>query len=292
VRPAGALLLAVVLAGPAGAHPGSGIAVDRRGQVHFVDTGHGVWTVDPQGRLRPHEGPAFHWMVLDADGRFAMTRLPTSPTAEMRRVGGDPPLILSSDVPLAVGSDGALYYPEPGSDERVQVVRLTASGTPTVLATLPAATESGPLRWLNGMAAGRDGAIYYTENRAVRRITPAGLVSTVAAGVAVPDCARLPGYGEHLGPNLRGLAVAPDGAVLVAASACGALLRITGRGEVTPVLRAAPPWTPTAVAVAGDEVYVLEYLHSASDDRRSWVPRVRKRSPDGRVTVVVTVERR
>jgi hypothetical protein len=141
------------------------------------------------------------------------------------------------------------------------------------------------------MAAGRDGSVYYTENRALRRINARGAISTIAGNVAVPDCDRPPGYGEHLGPNLRGLDVAPDGTVFVAASVCGVLLRITARGAITPVLRTPSPWTPTAVAVAGDDVYVLEYLHTASDDRRAWVPRVRKLSPDGSIAVVVTVER-
>lgn len=288
----GALLAACLLVTIASAHPGAGIVVDRQGQVYFVDTGHGVWRIDTGGRLVPHEGPAFHWMTIDADGRFVNTPLPSSPTAEVRQVGHHPTLILSSDFPLTMGHDGALYYPELGRDQRLQVVRLTAAGARDVLATLPAATESGPLRWLNGMAAGRDGSVYYTENRALRRISARGTLSTIAGNVVVPDCGRLPGYGEHLGPNLRGLDVASDGTVFVAASACGALLRITARGAITPVLRTPRPWTPTAVAVAGDDVYVLEYLHTASDDRRAWVPRVRRLSPDGRVAVVATVERR
>ena len=50
------------------AHPGSGIVADRHGNVYFVDTGKGVWKVDAQGRLLPHEGPAFHFMTIDANG--------------------------------------------------------------------------------------------------------------------------------------------------------------------------------------------------------------------------------
>jgi len=48
-----ALVLAVVLF-PASimAHPGSGIVVDRRGEVYFIDTGAGVWKIDLQGKLR------------------------------------------------------------------------------------------------------------------------------------------------------------------------------------------------------------------------------------------------
>jgi hypothetical protein len=51
------------------AHPGAAIVVDAKGQVYFVDTGHGVWTVDAAGKLVDLGGPAFHWMTLDPDGR-------------------------------------------------------------------------------------------------------------------------------------------------------------------------------------------------------------------------------
>jgi hypothetical protein len=274
------------------AHPGSGIVVDRQGQVYFVDTGQGVWKLDTQGRLMPNEGPAFHWMTIDTDGHFVKTPLLSSPSAEIRQVGINPTLILSSDFPLAIGRDGALYYPELGRDERLQVVRLVSSGTRTVLAKLPADTESGPLRWLNGMAAGPDGSIYYTENQALRKINQQGTLSTIASNISVPNCVRIPGYDDRLGVHLRGLDVASDGTVYVAATGCGALLRITARGEITAMLRTTSAWSPTGVAVAGNNVYVLEYLHTASDDRREWVPRVRKVSPDGKVAIVAAVERR
>src|SRR6185295_16210011 len=110
------------------AHPGSGIVLDRRGQVYFIDTGQGIWRIDAQGRLARREGPAFHWFAIDAGGRFARTRLPSSPEAEMKAVGADPTLILSSDYPVTVGRDGALYYPEPGSGGRLQIFRVAPSG--------------------------------------------------------------------------------------------------------------------------------------------------------------------
>lgn len=275
------------------AHPGSGIVVDRQGQVYFADTGHGVWRIDTNGRLTSLGGPRFHWMTRDTEGRFAKTVMPTFPDAEVTKLGINPLLMLSSDFPLIIAADGVLYYPELASDGRVQVIRFTSSGARTVLATLPAKTESGAIKWLNGMAAGPDGAIYYTEDRSVRLITRQGTISTVAGPITVPGCLRVPSYADDsLGPHLRGLDVRPDGTVFVAATGCGALLKITVRGEITTVLRTTSPWSPTGVALAGDDVYVLEYLHTAGEDRSAWLPRVRKVSTDGKVTVVATVERR
>jgi len=77
------------------------------------------------------------------------------------------------------------------------MLRWTAAGERPVFATLPARTEGGPLQWLNGLAAGPDGTIYYTENAAIRRVSAGGETS--------------------------------DGTVYVAASGCGAVLSITTR---------------------------------------------------------------
>ena len=105
--------------------------------------------------------------------------------------------------------------------------------------------------------------------------------------VTVPGCIRVPGAEPQVGPYLRGLAVAPNGTVFVAAAGCAAVLMVSPKGDVTPVLRTTSPYAPTAVAVAKGEVYVLEYLHTASDDRSEWLPRVRKITAKGKVDMVV-----
>ena len=79
--------------------------------------------------------------------------------------------------------------------------------------------------------------------------------------------------------------------IYVAASGCGSLLKITPQGRVTKLVQLEPPWSPTAVALFGTDVYVLEYLHTEIEDRRAWVPRVRKVSADGNSVVIAKVER-
>ena len=37
-------------------------------------------------------------------------------------------------------------------------------------------------------------------------------------------------------------------------------------------------------------VYVLEFLHTAEDDRRAWLPRVRKIASNGKSTIIATVD--
>jgi len=82
-----------------------------------------------------------------------------------------------------------------------------------------------------------------------------------------------------------------DGTVFVAASGCGAVLKITPRGKLTTVLQTTSPWSPTAVAIAPSGLYVQEYLHTATEDRLAWLPRVRKVLPNGDIVSIATVER-
>ena len=275
------------------AHPGSGIVVDREGNVYFVDTGSGVWKIDRNGKLTRLSGPAYHWMAIDVDGRLTNATLPyfSSGDATVSRVGVDPTLLLASDFPITVGRDGSLYYPWLPAGKQLQVFRLAPSGTTTVFKTLPANTESGPLRWINGTAVGPDGSFYYTENRAVRRITLQGELTTVAVNVTLSGCDSVPGVETNLGPYLRGLDVDAQGTVYVAATGCGAVLKITADKKVTTVLRTSRPWAPTGVAVSGNDLYVLEYLHTVGDNRREWLPRVRKLTSDGHVVTVATIDR-
>jgi hypothetical protein len=90
-------------------------------------------------------------------------------------------------------------------------------------------------------------------------------------------------------PFLRGLAVDAHGTVYAAATGCRAVVKIMPNGGPTVVLRAERPWSPTGVAVRGDEVYVLEYERPHSTKREEWVPRVRKLAGDGKVTTLVSM---
>ncbi len=276
------------------AHPGSGIVVDRQGNVYFVDTGSGVWKIDSTGKLAKLSGPAYHWMAIDIDGRLANATLPyfSSDVATVVRVGTNPTLLLSSDFPLVVGPDGSLYYPWAQSRERVDIFRLSPSGKTTVFKALPSArSEGGEMRWRNGIAVSADGSIYYSEDRAIRRITQQGEVTTVASNISVSGCGPVTGVDPELGAYCRGLAVDTAGTVYVAATGCRAVFKVTPDKKVTTVLQASSPWSPTSVAVSGKDLYVLEYLHTAGDNRREWLPRVRKVSSGGTVTTIATIER-
>jgi hypothetical protein len=283
----------------ASAHPGSGIAINSQGEVYFVHTGVGVFKVDREGRMAHYAEPGFHFMIFDGEGRFARQRWPRFPDGEIRTAGTSPKLLLASSFPLAIGPDGALYYPQAGSDREVRVMRVAPAGEPVAFATLPTSMEIGPggkpsrAQWIHGLAAGRDGTLYYSEQSAVRRIGPDGSVSLVADASTVPDCDPPSGMsGPPHGPLLRGLDVASDGTLYVAASGCSAVLKITPAGAVSVMLRASDAWSPTGVAVAGNDLYVLEFRYIEVKRAEEWLPRVRKVSRDGTVTMVATVNPR
>lgn len=267
---------------PADAHPGAAIVVDAKGQVYFVDTGHGVWMVTAAGKLVDLGGPAFHFMTLDSDSRFARLRVQGAVEFVTKAIAGGT-LILSSDFPIALGND--LVYVAPYQKmPSLRAVRLTADGR-----SEPAAVIQTRAQWVNGLAHGQDG-FYFTEDAAVKKLMSDGSVSVIADKVMPVECSsdRVP---ETSVPYLRGLVVGDDGNVYVAATGCRVVVRIDRRGTVTTVLRAESPWAPTAVALHGNAVYVLEYLHTPGDDRRQWLPRVRKVDAGGHVSTIATVNR-
>ena len=276
-------VLALLVCSSLQGHPGSAIAVGANGVVYFVDTGGGVFTIDARGTMQRIPGPAFHWFAFDPSNRFANTRFPYIPGSDFHAGSG---VVLSSDYPAVITTDGSFNYAQSEEGARPRIQRLTPDGRVSTRATLP-----GGVRWVNGMAAGRDNSIYYTEDSAVRKLDARGVITTLAERVTVTGCIDVPSDEPTPKPYLRGLAVADDGTVYVAAAGCGALLRLQN-GRATVILRTQAPWSPTAVAVSGSDIYVLEYLHTPGDDRRQWLPRVRKIAKDGKVSTLALVTKR
>lgn len=273
------------------AHPGSGIAVDRQGQVYFLDTGSGLWKIDRQGKVTHLSEIKFHWLAVDANNLFASGRLPSSSGTgldwQIVKVGTDPTILIASDWPIAIGQDGSLYY-QSGAAGHLRIMRSLPSGTTTVFADLPATVLGQPLPHVSGLWPGPGGSLYYTEESAIRRITARGIVGTVVTVPALTGAPSIPGISKH--PYLRELTVDAQGTMYVADTGDARVLKITPRGKITALVQTESPWSPTGVALFGRDVYVLEYLHTVRDVRSDWLPRVRRISPDGKSTIVVTVD--
>jgi len=282
-------MAACLLSTAAAGHPGSGIVVDRLGQIYFLDTGSGLWRLDTRGGLTHLSPLRNHWVAIDESNAFTQARLPTDTGRDwvITAAGSSPTMLISTDFPLVIGQDGNLYYPS-ARETSVRLLRKSATGTPAEFVRLPRSVAGSAIGWINGITTGPESSLYYTEDNAVRRITRDGRVSTVSTVTALTGRTATPG--SEKSPYLRGLKVDANGVVYVAETAGGRVLKITPDGKVSTIVQLDNPWAPTDVAVFGDIVYVLEFSHDAGDDRTTWMPRIRKITPDGRSTVIVTVD--
>jgi DNA-binding beta-propeller fold protein YncE len=281
------LIATCLLSTSINAHPGAGIAVDRLGQVYFLDTGSGLWKIDTRGGLSHLSRTLFHWLAIDENNRFANTQLASGALGEILKVSASPTVLISSDYPIAIGRDGNLYYPS-GPASNLRMMKMTPSGVTSVIATLPATVRGEPLPHIGGVVAGPVGSLYYTEDSAIKQITPQGRILTVATVHAPAGPPSIPATDQH--PYLRGLAVDAHGIMYVADTGDARVLKITPNGKITTLFETQSPWSPTAVALFRGDVYVLEFSHTEREVRRDWLPRVRRIAPNGKSTIIATID--
>ena len=151
------------------------------------------------------------------------------------------------------------------------------------------ASREGTEGGLLAVASGSGYFLYVSDGASIWKIDARGVVSPVAENIVVPGCAAdLPD--ELPKPHVRSLAVDDAGDVYAAAIGCRAVLRIRATGQITTVLRAEAPWSPSAVAVAGGDLYVMEFDNPLAERPTDGRPRIRKVSRDGWVTTPVVVD--
>lgn len=297
-----AVIVLTCAANMALAHPSSGIVVDKSGAVIFADERRNVvFRIDAAGKLtqwitRKH----CHELFLDKEGSLYGEHLEyLSETTSWRSsiwkrdatgrmsdvygpAAGFPPGLLMDDQGNRYQSNG-----NESPDGPVSVItKRSPDGSVTALAGgmrgerdgKGAAAQLGDVR---GMAWGPEQNLYFIEPDAVRRLTREGVVTTLARGFRGSKDADLPTQ------QLWGLTVDSTGAVLVADAGNRRVLKVTSEGNVSTVLRAAKPWTPTGVALQGEQLFVIE--HGFTAPATALGPRVRKLSPDGTTVVLATV---
>jgi sugar lactone lactonase YvrE len=226
---------------------------------------------------------------MDPSDRFTQSRLPTDSGRDwvITAAGSNPTILISTDFPLVIGQDGNLYYPS-ARESNVRILRASPTGGTTSFVTLPRSVAGRPLGWINGITTGPNGSIYYTEDNAVRRIAADRTVSTVATVTALASGPAIPGVESR--PYLRGLKVDAAGVMFVADNGDARVLKIAPDGKIATLVQLESPWAPTDVAIFGEIVYVLEFLHTPGDERLEWMPRVRKITADGKSTIIMTVD--
>lgn len=194
------------------------VAVDGSGNVWVADTdNHVIRRITPAGVVTTLAGSALLRGATDATGAEARFDAPSA---------------------IAIGRDGAAYVAD-RNNHRIR--RVTAAGVVTTVAgsVEGSADGTGPAAQLSKPAGiGVDGAgnlwVADTGNLTIRRVTPAGAVSTIAglAGEAgIQDGTG--GAARFRGPEA--LAVDPRGDLYVADTAASTIRRVTPAGVVTTV---------------------------------------------------------
>lgn len=307
----------------------AGIAVNASGQLFVSDrANHTIRRIDPDGRVSTLAGLAQRAEPLDGVGGNAGFGMPTGIVAAadgavyvadmdgnaVRRVTADGTtstwagalgMLNTADgvganarmgwvTGLARGADGTLYV----SDVYFHTIRkITRDGTVSTWAGSSFGFDDGlgaraKFAMPYGLAVDASGSVYVadTHGHTVRKITPDGMVSTLAG---MPN---FPGAADGTGTEARfnqpmDVAVDADGNVLVADEQNHAIRRITPNGVVTTLAGRlgqagwrdgqgprAGFYRPTGLTTAPDgTIYVAD----------SWNHTIRKLRSDGTVTTVV-----
>jgi len=279
------------------AHPGSGIVVDAQGNAFVADINRGLVKFGADGKVTVVLKVAGHWLALDAAEKFSQMEFEKSnhwPRWFKHRNPPDAGLKLISDggSPLVIHSDGNLYYV--CEDERMipgglQIGRLSPEGKLTLVSPrLKARVEE--FGGIKGLASGPDDSLYATCPSAVLKVKLDGTFTVLKHPIAVPDCDRYlpPNTTAAHEPFLTGLVVDSRGSVYLAATGCRCVIKLNPDGQISTVLKTEAPWSPSGVALRGEELYVAEWTnaHGETGDVHDYRPRVRKVTRDGKVTLL------
>jgi sugar lactone lactonase YvrE len=206
-----------------------GLAVDAGGNIYLADTGnHAIRKISRTGIVTTVAGSGLPGAV-DGNGRAASFNAPNG---------------------LALDTSGNIYVADTNN---AAIRKITPQGDVTTLAgsTFGFANGAGSAAKFNRpyyVAVAADGVLYVSDNlnRAVRRITPGGVVSTLAQGgpEAFTGLADFSGVGA--------IVVDPQGSVLVKAARTYDVLAISGDGGTTRVTNTPFP----AVSSARDSLGV------------------------------------
>ena len=304
---AGFCLASLLLAPAASANSIASIVVESNGDVYFSDyVRDKIWKVDASGALTVAVANrhSFH-LVLDAVGAIYGEHRPArggEPTIWRFEPGGRTEEVFRPvrrgqatsyrGTVFTIDSRGSLLYLKD-----CQIVRLGEDGglTPITQRGCHETAWTDPLivyGHLHGsLAWGPGETLYFSDGRTIRRIRPDGAVSTLDGKSTSLFAGRQPGEPRY--ESLMGLAVDSRGSVFAADRDSRAILRFTPDGKTAVVARLGMFWSPIAMTLSGDDLYVLVNLRFPTPAFLAGVfgnPTLQRLSADGRMTTVSTVK--
>jgi sugar lactone lactonase YvrE len=234
-----------------------GIASDAAGNLYVTDTSNfTVRKVTPGGVVTTFAGAASLAGATDGIGAAARFESPTG---------------------IAVAANGDIYVADAVS---LKIRKITPAGAVTTLAGSGASgNANGPGATASfsspkGIAIDSGGNVYVADmfNNAIRKVTPAGVVSTFAIGVSFPQYVAVDGSDNIYVPDRNTIVAITQGGV---ATTLAGTLNVSGYVDGTGA--AARFFGPSGIAVDGSgNVYVADSVNY----------RIRKVTPAGVVTTL------
>lgn len=316
---------AVIVAATAQAHPAPGIVVHKSGAIYFViGPSHRIWKVDTDGQAvalvtggLDQDFRVPHHLILDEKGQLytasdagsfiwriapdgTLTQIyPPDESQEHGSVG------LGGD-PFTITSDGriiAVISSMQRKESRIVSITLDGSVTPLAGGQVGFADGEGEdarFGYLHGssFAWSSDGQLYLTDDgRRVRRITPQGVVTTLAGGT---ERGTADGRGDEATfQYVTGLVTLPDGSIIVADSRARRIRRIGTDAMVTTIAGTGargqkdgpgPQATfdqPVGLALDQEQnLYVLDYTRLGNHE----AVRIRRIDADNVVTTYARID--
>jgi hypothetical protein len=279
------------------AHPGSGIVVDKYGNVYFIYKG--IVKISGNGSISfIHKAPDGHWLCLNESGSFSKS----NPTyfERINADGANPAFIFAGGgSPILVNKDGNLFYCggehgdlNPGAKT---IVRETAKNQ---LSSIYSNLEDTLDKFDDGITSitgTPDGSIFLGCWNSIIRVGIDGRIKVLAHPAMIVDCDEDPADHRETNrgkPLLRGIALDSACNIYVAATSCHCIARIGTDGKSTTILKSERPWSPTGLAFRDGNLYVLEYTNANGPATEGWFPRVRKIDSNGKITVMADLSKK
>lgn len=226
-----------------------GLAVDAQGNVYVVDLGNSVIRkITPAGVVSTCAGNGTSGYV---DG--------AANVAEFNNPHG-----------IAIDGQGNLYVADRGNN---YIRKITAGVVSTIAGTLTAGYAdatgaSASFNNPNGVAVDATGNIYVADqgNSAIRKVTPAGVVTTVVGGPAQPNLVNIP---SALTLDAQGnIYIADEGGRVLQYTSAGFLYSLAGCVNVAGFVNGTGPNAlfnnPQAITIdAGGNIYVADQYNNS-----------------------------
>jgi sugar lactone lactonase YvrE len=249
-----------------------GVAANSAGDVFITDLGNNtIRKATPAGVVSTFAGTAGGFGNVDASGSAASFAFPSGITTDklgnlyvcdrnaVRKItsagavttlagtqaiagsadGTGAAASFKSPVAVAVDSTGNVFVVDGGNRTIRKITQAgvvtTFAGTTGISGSVDGQGTAARFANFGGMAIDASDNLYVTANHTVRKITPSGLVTTLAGMPGVAGVADGVGVAATFN-SLRGIAVDANGNIYVADSYVGTIRKITPNGTVSTVV--------------------------------------------------------